>query len=156
MPKFTIKLWIINKSGVPIKAHVGASLVGADHMEYYNTSEDITQVFPVGHTLLTRYLTSDLGRNQKYVFFRYKLTFKYCSLFTCSFNYIFYFKKMKITLYNHSPSTKISDLLLLIFSISYFIAGLCFAKDLFACAMFLISVICIIIIKYFKLLKNEE
>ena len=66
MPKFTIKLWIINKSGVPIKAHVGASLVGADHMEYYNTSEDITQVFPVGHTLLTRYLTSDLGRNQKY------------------------------------------------------------------------------------------
>jgi len=66
MPKFTIKLWIVNKSGVPIKAHVGASLVGVDQREYYNTSEDITQVFPVGHTVLTRYLTTDLGPNQKY------------------------------------------------------------------------------------------
>ena len=63
---------------------------------------------------------------------------------------------MKIITNEHSQSTKISDLLLLIFSISYFIAGLCFAKDLFACAMFLVSVICIIIIKYFKLSKNEE
>ena len=63
---------------------------------------------------------------------------------------------MKILVNNHSPSTKISDLLLLIFSISYFIAGLCFAKDLFACALFLVSVICIIILKYLKLSKNEE
>ena len=64
---------------------------------------------------------------------------------------------MKIITSNHSQSTKISDLLLLIFSISYFIAGLCFAKDLFACAMFLISVICIILIKYLKLSdENEE
>ena len=63
---------------------------------------------------------------------------------------------MKIVVNNHSPSTKISDLLLLVFSVAYFIAGLCFAKDLLACAIFLISVICIIIIKYFKLSENEE
>jgi len=63
---------------------------------------------------------------------------------------------MKIVVNNHSPSTKISDLLLLIFSVAYFIAGLCFAKDLFACALFLFSVICIIIIKYLKLSENEE
>ena len=67
MPRFVIKLWIINNSGVPIKAHVGASLVGAtDHIEYYNTSEDITQTFSIGVTSVTRYLTSDLGINQKY------------------------------------------------------------------------------------------
>ena len=63
---------------------------------------------------------------------------------------------MKIVVNNHSPSTKISDLLLLVFNVAYFIAGLCFAKDLLACAIFLISVICIIIIKYFKLSENEE
>jgi len=67
MPKFTIKLWVINNSGVPIKAHVGASLVGvSDYMEYFNTSEDITQVFAPGKTIFGRYLTSDLGKNQKY------------------------------------------------------------------------------------------
>jgi len=63
---------------------------------------------------------------------------------------------MRISARNHSGSTKISDLLLVIFSIAYFIAGLCFAKDLFACAIFLISVVCIIIIKYLKLNQNEE
>ena len=63
---------------------------------------------------------------------------------------------MKIIVSNHSPSTKISDLLLLIFSVAYFIAGLCFAKDLLACALFLISVVCIIVIKYFRLSENEE
>ena len=63
---------------------------------------------------------------------------------------------MKIVVNNHSPSTKMSDLLLLIFSVAYFIAGLCFAKDLFACALFLLVVICIIIIKYLKLSENEE
>ena len=63
---------------------------------------------------------------------------------------------MKIVVNNHSPSTKISDLLLLVFNVAYFIAGLCFAKDLLACAIFLISVICIIIIKYLKLSENEE
>ena len=63
---------------------------------------------------------------------------------------------MKIVVNNHSPSTKTSDLLVVIFSIAYFIAGLCFAKDLFACAIFTITVICIIIIKYLKLSENEE
>ena len=63
---------------------------------------------------------------------------------------------MKISTRNHSGSTKISDLLLLVFSVAYFIAGLCFAKDLFACAIFLIAVVCIITIKYLKLNQNEE
>ena len=63
---------------------------------------------------------------------------------------------MKIILHNHSVSTKISDLLLVIFSVAYFIAGLCFAQDLFACAVFLLAVICIITIKYLKLNQNEK
>ena len=64
---------------------------------------------------------------------------------------------MKIILHNHSSSTKISDLLLVLFSITYFIAGLCFAQDLFACALFLLFVLCIILIKYLKLSdENEE
>ena len=63
---------------------------------------------------------------------------------------------MKISARNHSGSTKISDLLMVVFSVAYFIAGMCFAKDLFACIIFLFSVICIIIIKYLKLNQNEE
>ena len=63
---------------------------------------------------------------------------------------------MKLTIREHSQSTKVSDLLLAVFSIAYFVLGLCFAKDLFACVIFLISVVCIIIIKYFKLTENEE
>jgi len=63
---------------------------------------------------------------------------------------------MKITLRNHTPSTKISDLLVVLFSIAYFVAGLCFTKDLFACAMFLLVVVCITTIKYLKLNQNEE
>jgi len=63
---------------------------------------------------------------------------------------------MKIILRNHSPSTKISDLLLAVFSVAYFVLGLCFAQELFACMIFLLSVFCIIIIKYFKLSENEE
>jgi len=64
---------------------------------------------------------------------------------------------MKISARNHSQSTKISDLLLLLFSVAYFIAGLCFAKDLFACVIFLLAVVSIIIIKYLKLSdENEE
>ena len=62
---------------------------------------------------------------------------------------------MKILPQNHSQSTKISDLLLVIFNIAYFVAGLCFAKDVFACLLFLISVISIILIKYLKLIENE-
>jgi len=64
---------------------------------------------------------------------------------------------MKIILHNHSVSTKISDLLVVLFSIAYFIAGLCFAQDLFACFIFLFSVLIIILIKYLKLSdENEE
>ena len=63
---------------------------------------------------------------------------------------------MKIIVRSHSPSTKISDLLMAIFGIAYFVAGLCFMKDLFACVLFLLSVLCIIFIKYLKLGENEE
>jgi len=67
MPKFTISVLVTNSGSASISAHVGASLVGAkDHIEYYNTSEDITHTFPVGETAITRYLTSDLGAYQKY------------------------------------------------------------------------------------------
>ena len=62
---------------------------------------------------------------------------------------------MKILPVNHSQSTKMSDLLMLIFAVAYFVAGLCFAQDFVACFIFLICVICIILIKYFKLTKNE-
>ena len=64
---------------------------------------------------------------------------------------------MKIILREHSQSTELSDLLMVLFSVAYFIAGLCFAKDLFACVIFLLFVVCIIIIKYLKLSdENEE
>ena len=67
MPKFTIHVNVRNNGNTSVAAHVGASLVGTtDHMEYYNTSEDITQTFNIGVTSVTRYLTSDLGKNQKY------------------------------------------------------------------------------------------
>ena len=63
---------------------------------------------------------------------------------------------MKLAIREHSQSTKVSDLLLAIFSVAYFMLGFCFAQDLFACFIFLLSVICIIIIKYLKLTQNEE
>ena len=63
---------------------------------------------------------------------------------------------MKIIVNNHSPSTKISDLLLVLFATAYFVSGLCLAKDLFACLIFLLVVVCIITIKYLKLNQNEE
>jgi len=63
---------------------------------------------------------------------------------------------MKIIVNDHSPSTKISDLLLVLFATAYFVSGLCFAKDLFACAIFLLVVVCIIAIKYLKSNQNEE
>ena len=63
---------------------------------------------------------------------------------------------MKIIVNDHSQSTKISDLLMVLFAVAYFVSGLCIAKDIFACAIFLISVICIIIIKYLKPNENEE
>ena len=66
MPKFTIRLRVTNNSGVPVKAHVGASLVGKDWMEYYNTADDVTKIFNAGKTEFIRYLNTDLGRYQKY------------------------------------------------------------------------------------------
>jgi len=63
---------------------------------------------------------------------------------------------MKINIRPHSRSTKVSDLLLAVFSVAYFVLGLCFTQDLFACVIFLLSVICIILIKYLKLSENEE
>ena len=66
MPKFTIRLRVTNYSGAPIKAHVGASLVGKDWTEFYNTADDVTRVFNNGKTEFTRYLNTDLGKYQKY------------------------------------------------------------------------------------------
>ena len=63
---------------------------------------------------------------------------------------------MKLTIREHSQSTKASDLILAVFSVAYFVLGLCFAKDLLACVIFLFSVICIIILKYLKISENEE
>ena len=63
---------------------------------------------------------------------------------------------MKIILREHSQSTKISDLIMTIFSVAYFVLGFCFAKDLFACFVFLLCVLSIILIKYLKLSENEE
>ena len=63
---------------------------------------------------------------------------------------------MKLIICEHSQSTKVSDLLLALFSVAYFVLGLCFAEDFFACFIFLLCVLCIIIIKYLKLSENEE
>jgi len=67
MPKFILKLKVTNNSGVSVSAHVGASLVGVDNqIEYYNEADDIKKLFPVGDTIVQRYLNTDLGANQKY------------------------------------------------------------------------------------------
>jgi len=67
MPNFKISVKVVNNGGVPVTAHLGASLVGAtDHVEYYNESDDVKKVFPPGETFVTRYLSSSLGAFQKY------------------------------------------------------------------------------------------
>ena len=67
MPKFTIRMQVNNKSGVPVKAYVGASLIGEQNaIEYYNTADDIKHIFPVGKSIITRYLNTELGQPQKY------------------------------------------------------------------------------------------
>ena len=63
---------------------------------------------------------------------------------------------MKLKISEHSRSTKISDLLLVIFSVAYFVLGFCFTKDLFACFIFLLCVLCIVLIKYLQLSENEK
>ena len=52
---------------------------------------------------------------------------------------------------NHSKGTKISDLIVLIFSMVFFFSEQCIVKDLYACVFFLLSVFAIIVIKYFKI-----
>ena len=67
MPNFTIRVRVTNNSGVPVKVHIGASLIGQkDAVEYYNTSDDITRVLGLGRNEYTRYLHTDLGQAQKY------------------------------------------------------------------------------------------
>jgi len=66
MPKFTIRLRVTNTTGVPVKAHVGASLVGKDWAEFYNTADDVTMTFNNGKNEFVRYLNTDLGKYQKY------------------------------------------------------------------------------------------
>ena len=67
MPNFSIRVRVTNNSGVPVKVHIGASLIGQiNTTEFYNTSEDVTQVFNLGKNEFTRYLTTDLGKYQKY------------------------------------------------------------------------------------------
>ena len=67
MPQFTIRLRATNNSGFSVKVHIGASLVGQkDSVEYYNTSDDITEVLNLGKNEFTRYLNTDLGQAQKY------------------------------------------------------------------------------------------
>ena len=66
MPKFTIRLRVTNTTGVPVKAHVSASLVGKDWAEFYNTADDVTMTFNNGKNEFVRYLNTDLGKYQKY------------------------------------------------------------------------------------------
>ena len=49
MPKFTIHVRATNKGSASVKVHIGASLIGQkDTVEYYNTSDDITEVLNLG------------------------------------------------------------------------------------------------------------
>jgi len=66
MPRFAMRIRVTNNTGVPVKAHVGASLVGKDWTEFYNKSEDVTRVFNTGKNEFVRYLTTNLGKYQKY------------------------------------------------------------------------------------------
>jgi len=63
---------------------------------------------------------------------------------------------MKLVIRGHSQSTKMSDLIMIIFSVAYFVVGFCFAEDLFACFIFLLCVLCIVSIKYLQISENEE
>ena len=56
-----------------------------------------------------------------------------------------------IVVQNHSKGTKISDLIILIFSMLFFFSEQCIVKDVYACVFFLISVFAIIVIKYLKI-----
>ena len=67
MPKFIIRIKVVNNGSESIRTHVGASLVGVtNHIEYYNTADDIDWTFSKGENIIERYLNSDLGAYQKY------------------------------------------------------------------------------------------
>ena len=66
MPKFTIRIRVTNRTGVSVKAHVGASLIGKDWTEFYNKADDVTMVFNPGKNEFVRYLNTDLGPYGKY------------------------------------------------------------------------------------------
>ena len=66
MPKFSIRIRVTNKTGVSVKAHVGASLISKDWREFYNTADDVTMVFNPGRNEFIRYLNTDLGLYGKY------------------------------------------------------------------------------------------
>ena len=67
MPKFILKLKVINNKDTPIRTYIGASLVGvSNQIEYYNEADDIQWTFQPGENIVQRYLTTDLGQNQKY------------------------------------------------------------------------------------------
>ena len=66
MPKFTIKIRVTNNTGASVKAHVGASLVGTNWREFYNTADDVTRVFKPGKNEFVRYLNTNLGPYGKY------------------------------------------------------------------------------------------
>ena len=56
-----------------------------------------------------------------------------------------------LVIQNHSKGTKISDLVMMIFSLMFFFSEQCIVKDVYACVFFLVSVFAIIIIKYLKI-----
>ena len=67
MPKFTMRIRVVNRGGAPVSAHVGASLVGQiNTVEYYNPADDVKKTFNLGITDVVRYLNTDLGPVQKY------------------------------------------------------------------------------------------
>ena len=62
MPKITTKVVVTNSGNASVSARVGASLVGAsDHVKYFNTSDDVKDIFPIGKATIARYLSNDLG-----------------------------------------------------------------------------------------------
>ena len=69
MPKFTIWCMVNNTGTATVSAHVGASLMGSDGIEYYNTADDIKKDFPVGKTSVKRFLNTGLGKVGKYTLY---------------------------------------------------------------------------------------
>ena len=62
---------------------------------------------------------------------------------------------MNIKINKHSETTKISDLLFILFSFAFSMSSLCNSENLISCVLFFFSIILIILIKYLKLIENE-